>query len=176
MRISSNEQIYELRKKIFESADIAVMNLRETMEQVSPMELLFLMKFDKTGVDPVDGTKINLIEQLNQLFSDLVALEAVNDLLKRYPGKEFEMHLGTEAGFDIESTDGTVVCECFAVTTAGSNGKLKKDAEKLLFKALTKKKYIYFYSQNDKDETVDRLYGRFPEITFRRISKFLDTK
>ena len=34
MRISSNEQIYELRKKIFESADIAVMNLRETMEQV----------------------------------------------------------------------------------------------------------------------------------------------
>lgn len=176
MRISSNEQIYELRKKIFESADIAVMNLRETMEQVSPIGLLFLMKFDKTGVDPVDGTKLNLIEQLNQLFSDLVALEAVNDLLKRYPGKEFEIHLGTEAGFDVESTDGEVVCECFAVTTAGSNGKLKKDAEKLLLKAPTKMKYIYFYSQNDKEETLNRLYGRFPEITFRRISDFLDTK
>ena len=44
-------------------------------------------------------------------------------------------HFISEPGFDIESLDGEIVAECFAVTMAASNGKLKKDSEKLMLKA-----------------------------------------
>ena len=74
-------------------------------------------------------------------------MAALEELFDIYPSKKFETHMGAEAGFDIESTDGEVVAECFAVTTAASNGKLKKDSEKLINKASKQKKYIYFYSQ-----------------------------
>ena len=123
----------------------------------------------KIGFDPVGGDELNIIEQINQLFSDLVVMAALEELFDIYPSKKFETHMGAEAGFDIESTDGEVVAECFAVTTAASNGKLKKDSEKLINKASKQKKYIYFYSQNDIDEKLERIYEKFPEINYRRI-------
>lgn len=178
MIISSLEQVEELRQKIYQSADVTVKRLVEAAEQHSSLGFLALMKFDKIGVDPLEGNDLNIIEQINQLFSDLVVLEAVSDLLNLFPDKSFELHMGTAAGFDIESVDdGTgeplVVCECFAVTTATSNGKLKKDAEKLLAKAPAQKKFIYFYSHNDGNVALERLYNKFPDVRFKRITTFL---
>lgn len=141
------------------------------VNDVSAIELLFEMKFNKIGFDPIHKVELNIIEQINQTFSDIVILEAAKDLLTIYSGKSFELRLGTMAGFDIESTDGAIVAECFAVTTASSNGKLKKDSEKLMTKASRQKKFIYFYSWNDSDSALQRIYDKYPEIVYRRLSE-----
>ena len=169
MLFDSKSQVYELKNKMNESAERTYDKLKIMMESSTPLEILFQMKFNKIGFDPVDGDELNIIEQINQLFSDLVVMAALEELFDIYPSKKFETHMGAEAGFDIESTDGEVVAECFAVTTAASNGKLKKDSEKLINKASKQKKYIYFYSQNDIDEKLERIYEKFPEINYRRI-------
>lgn len=91
----------------------------------------------------------------------MVAAEALTDLLLKYPEKSFRTHLGTESGFDIEVVDGTVVAECFAVTKASSNRKLKEDSEKLMGKAPKQEKYIYFYSENDVESGLERIYEKF---------------
>ena len=171
MVIESVGQVLELKTQMYKSAEDTVVQLKSLMETITPLELLSHFKFRKIGFDPIDGTELNIIEQVNQLFSDLVAMEALADLLQKYPEKSFRTHLGAEAGFDIESLDGEVVAECFAVTTASSNGKLKKDSEKLIEKAIDKKRYIYFYSENDINSKLEKVYERFPDITYIRVEK-----
>ena len=83
-----------------------------------------------------------------------------------------KLNLGPSSGFDIETTDGEVVAECFASTTATSNRKLEKDCQKLLSKAESKRKYICFYTRNDSEEKLSKIYAKYPEITFMRISSF----
>ena len=55
----------------------------------------------------------------------------------------FIVHLGTAAGWDVESLDGAVVAEVFAATHPGSNGKLLKEARKL--RTCTKASYRYLF-------------------------------
>lgn len=172
MVIESIKQVEELKLKMYKSANDTVEQLRTLIETHSALELLFKMKFEKIGYEPIEGTTLNIIEQINQTFSDLVAINALEDLLTRYPEKRFITHLGVEAGFDIEAEDGTVVAECFAVTIASSNGKLKKDSEKLINKAPHQKKYIYFYSQNDTNIKLENVYVKFQDITYKRIEHF----
>lgn len=52
------------------------------------------------------------------MFSDLVVLEGARRLLCLYPEKALSLNLGPSSGFDIDSIDGEIVAECFAVTTA----------------------------------------------------------
>ena len=165
MRIDSIEQIADLKKKIYNSADTACVKIKRVIEQKSALDALYEIKFNKVGVHPIEPIELNIIEQINQLFSDLIILEAVADLIRLYPEKKFEICLGNMSGFDVESIDGDVVAECFAVTTAASNNKL-------LSKAPAQNRYIYFYSQYDSDEALERLYARFPAITYKRIRKF----
>lgn len=172
MRIDSIEQIADLKKKIYNSADTACVKIKRVIEQKSALDALYEIKFNKVGVHPIEPIELNIIEQINQLFSDLIILEAVADLIRLYPEKKFEICLGNMSGFDVESIDGDVVAECFAVTTAASNNKLKNDSNKLLSKAPAQNRYIYFYSQYDSDEALERLYARFPAITYKRIRKF----
>lgn len=165
-------QVIELKAKIHQSAEKTYEQLNVMLKTHGALDILFKMKFDKIGYDPIDFTELNLIEQINQLFSDLVAMSALEDLFVRYPDKHFCTHLGAEAGFDIESLDGEVAAECFAVTTATSNGKLKKDSDKLMEIAKQKKKYIYFYSRNDSDEKLEKVYAKFPGIKYVRVTEF----
>lgn len=169
MVIHSLEQIKNLKSQLYLSAEQAILKIRLCEEQNSALGLLAHMKFGELGVHPLDGRDLNLIEQLNQLFSNLVVIEAADYLLHLYPEKSFVLHLGTESGFDIESSDGEIAAECFAVTRVSSNRKLIKDAEKLLKNADGKKKYIFFYSHTDSAETVEKSYIKFPDITFHRI-------
>lgn len=171
--VNTFAQVERLKKKMYKSSSATYEKLKASIENLSAIEFLFDMKFNKMGFDPISGTELNIIEQINQLFSNLVVMEALKDLLTMYPEKSFELHLGTKPGFDIESTDGTIVAECFAVTMASSNGKLKKDSEKLILKAPIQKKYIYFFSQNDSDEVLKKAYDKFPEVTYKRIVSIL---
>ena len=172
MIIGSIQQILTLKKNVFESASQTKQQLNKIMLTNSAIELFRDMKFSQGGHDPLKGTPLNFIEQLNQMFSDLVVLRAVEELINEYPDKKFEVNFGSKAGFDIESQDKTIVAECFAVTSVSSNNKLRKDAKKLLDITQNTEKYMYFYSENDSEEKLERIYKQFPEITFKRIKTF----
>ena len=67
------------------------------------------MKFKETGFEPLESKPINIIEQLNQLFTYLVSIEAVIYLIKIHLNKTFILNLGTASGNDIESSDSTII-------------------------------------------------------------------
>ena len=169
--IESKKQIEEMRSKIYDNAYKTYSRIIENIENDSPFELFADIKFNKFGVDPIKGTPLNFIEQLNQMFSDLVVLYAVEELLSKYPNKTFEIKLGAQSGFDIQSDDNKVIAECFAVTSVDSNSKLREDTQKLMKLPADIEKYIFFYSQNDSEEKLEKKYASFPEITFSRIDK-----
>lgn len=169
--IESKKQITELRSRIYENAKKTYERIVKDISSDSPFELFADIKFNKFGVDPIKGTPLNFIEQLNQMFSDLVVLYAVEELLSKYPDKTFEVNFGAKAGIDIQSDDKMVVAECFAVTSVNSNGKLREDAKKLMKLSEYTEKYIFFYSQNDTEEKLEKVYQLFPKITFIQVEK-----
>lgn len=172
MRIESKSEIMELRSKIYANANKTYDRIVQTIEGNSPIDLFADIKFNKFGVDPIEGMPLNFIEQLNQMFSDFVVLSALEELLDKYPDKQFEVNFGAKAGFDIRSTDNKVVAECFAVTSVDSNGKLREDAKKLMKLPADIEKYIFFYTQNDSEEKLKKICGGFLDIKFNRIKKF----
>lgn len=88
MVIETMEQAEDLKQKIYQTAEGAYEQLKTISRTNSALEFLFQMKFNKIGFDPIEGTELNIIEQINQLFSDLVVVEALFDLLSKYPGKD----------------------------------------------------------------------------------------
>ena len=173
MLIESKKQISVLRSSIYENGKKTYDRIVQDINDTSPLDLFADIKFNKFGLDPIKGTPLNFIEQLNQMFSDLVVVHAVEELIEKYQDKQFEVSFGARAGFDIQSVDKMVVAECFAVTSVNSNGKLREDAKKLMKLPNDVEKYIYFYSQNDSDENLVIKYKSFSEITFRRIEKII---
>ena len=170
MIITTIEEVENLKEIIFDNAQKAFEQMRMKIGSLPAVPFLAEIKFDKVGIDPLRGTDLNFMEQLNQMFSDLVVLEGAASLLSIYPDKALKLNFGAASGFDIESIDGEVVAECFAVTTVASNRKLEKDCSKLMSKASNQKKHIYFYSRNDSNEKLQRLYEKYSEIVFFRIT------
>ena len=170
MVIRTVEEIETLKDTILINAQNTIGQLSVKIASLPAMSFLAEVKFDRIGVDPLKGTDLNFIEQLNQMFSDLVVLKGAHHLLSIYPEKSLDLSFGPASGFDIVSVDGEIVAECFAVTTATSNRKLEKDCSKLTNKACGKQKYIYFYSRNDSDEKLRRIFDKYPEINFTRIN------
>ena len=168
MVIESIEQIEQVRKNILQNAEASLETVRNCLDTMPAMRFFAEIKFSKMGKDPITGNELNLIEQINQMYSDLVALAAVQDLLTTYPDKLFEMHLGPTSGYDIQSTDGEVVAECFAATTVASNDKMNKDCKKLL-KAKAIHKHLYFYSCRDREDIIQRRIAKYSEIKFKQV-------
>lgn len=50
----------------------------------SPADMLRRMKFGKTGRHPIEDRALNVVEQINQTFSYLVALNAAKGLLEAH--------------------------------------------------------------------------------------------
>lgn len=172
MLIESKKQISVLRSSIYENGNKTYDRIVQDINDTSPLDLFADIKFNKFGLDPIKGTPLNFIEQLNQMFSDLVVLHAVEELIEKYPDKQFEVNFGARAGFDIQSVDKMVVAECFAVTSVNSNGKLREDAKKLMKLPAEAEKYIFFYSRNDSEKKLESSYAPFSGISFIRIKEF----
>jgi hypothetical protein len=98
-----------------------------------PMSLLRAMRFDMVGHDPLTGEPLNVVEQLNQTFTILVTLRAIEQLFELHPNAGgFRLALGTSSGRDIESVkERLVAAEVFSATRPTSNQKLKKDLMRL---------------------------------------------
>ena len=173
MIITSLEQVIDLQQTILNNAEKVKEILEKSVANMSAVQLFAAIKFDKIGADPITGQKLNIIEQINQMYSDLVILDAVQNLMVAYPEKTFELHVGSSAGYDVASTDGQVVAECFAVTGISSNDKLNKDCRKLL-KSKAEHKFLFFYSHCDDDTVLQRKYEKYPEIHFRRIVEWVE--
>ena len=168
MVVESNEQVVMLRESIIHNAEVSMEILKNRADVLPAMQFFAEIKFGKIGRDPLTGCELNLIEQINQMYSDIVALSAVQDLLGLHPRKKFEMHLGPTAGYDIQSTDGEVIAECFAATSVNSNDKMNKDCCKLS-KAQAMYKYLYFCTYRDSEIVLQNKFAKYPEIKFKRV-------
>lgn len=155
------EKIENYRRIIKENTDKHITSLTN---KGSGIEFLRLMKFySDFGYDPLFEEPTNFLEQINQTWTYLVCLSAVEIFLKKYPDKKFWVTFGNKGGIDVKSDDDCVVCECFATTHPKNNRKLKDEAEKLIgIKAVNK--YIIYYSLNQNSGTYENVKREYPEI------------
>lgn len=132
----------------------------------SPMDMFKQMKFERIGFHPVEGHSLNLIEQINQTFTYLVALRATAWLLDRHPNAGgFRLAPGAKAELplDIMSVEPNLVgAETFAAVHPGNNCKLAKDIMKLQ-EFQYRFRYVFFYSPDFPPGRVERL-ERYPGI------------
>lgn len=110
-----------------------------------PIALLKAVRFDTVGHDPLTGEALNVVEQLNQTFTILVTLRAIERLIELHPDAGgFRLALGTSSGRDIESVaPDLVAAEVFSATRPASNQKLKKDIARLGTDA-ARYRYVFF--------------------------------
>ena len=121
-------------------------------------------KYEKTVVDPLTGNPENLIEMLNQYQTYLVTLKALDFLFEKHSSKSFIARFGNIAGYDIESTDGEIVAECFAQVSFKNNKKLDKDLEKLNSVTGDAIRYEFFYDKVFNDDNYKAYKNKYPEI------------
>lgn len=112
-----------------------------------PMALLKALRFELVGHDPLTGEPLNVVEQLNQTFTILVTLRAIERLLELHPEADgFRLALGTSSGRDIESVvPDCVAAEVFSATRPTSNQKLRKDIARLSTDP-ARHRYVFFAS------------------------------
>jgi hypothetical protein len=110
-----------------------------------PMQLLRALRFDLVGHDPLTCEPLNVVEQLNQTFTIIVTLRAIERLLELHPDSGgFRLALGTSSGRDIESVEPELVAaEVFSATRPTSNQKLKKDIARLALDP-AQHRYVFF--------------------------------
>lgn len=110
-----------------------------------PMTLLRKLRFETVGHDPLTGEPLNVVEQLNQTFTILVSLRAVEKLIELHPeAGGFRLALGTASGRDIESVEPDLVAaEVFSATRPNSNDKLRKDIARLVGDP-ARHRYVFF--------------------------------
>jgi len=126
----------------------------------TPREALRRMKFETLGFHPTEGHPLNLIEQINQTFTYLVALKATEWLLQRHPeANGYRLAAGAKAALplDIMSIEPDMVgAETFAATHPRSNQKLSKDLKKLSNSGECFR-YAFFYSPGFPAGRVEKL-------------------
>ena len=153
-KIGQRADAKALENDIRSAAEQAVSDLRLRLGQSDALDLLRAVKFERMGRDPLDPNRqinSNLMEQVNQTFTALVSVRAVEYLFDHHPeAAPFRLNLGTAPGSDIESLDGSVAAEVFAATYPNSNNKLKKDIQKVKEKEDTAKHlYVFFHCPGD---------------------------
>jgi len=144
--IRGKADIYRYMEEILASAEDTQINVCELSGNKEAIDLLYRMKFEKIGYDPLNSQRrLNLIEQLNQTFTYMASLKAARYLFSNYNGlKSLTLNLGTRAGWDIETNDdGGVIAEVFAAVSPKNNKKLEKDIKKV-FEATARRKFVFF--------------------------------
>lgn len=138
--------------------------MQELWQSGEGVEFLRKVKFEQCGFDPLFEHETNFIEQTNQTFTYLVCLAAVDLLLSKYPQHKFLVNFGTESGYDVFSEDGSIICECFAVTAPGSNGKLKMDTAKVYANEVATAKYVIFYAETKQPKLIENIKMKYQSV------------
>jgi hypothetical protein len=138
-------QINAERAKVMAAATEAADYIRSTTGH--GIELLRSLKFEQRGRHPLEPRPLNVIEQVNQTFTCLVTLKAVELLFEWHPQlTKIKLNVGTKAGSDIESLDTTFAAEVFAAVDPKNNRKLKRDVEKVAKRVDAQHRYVFFHS------------------------------
>lgn len=148
LEIFTQSDVEKALRSIEESAVRAQNALAALPSQ--PMQRLAAMKFNPIGYHPLEDRPLNVIEQVNQTFTYLVAVKAAEFLLKWHPETQgLRLAPGAHAPrgtLDIESLEPDLIgAETFAAVHPDNNRKLKKDLEKLASRTETHR-YIFFIS------------------------------
>lgn len=120
-----------------------------------PVEALMRMKFEPIGSHPLEARALNLVEQINQTFTYLVALKAARLLLEWHPeagGLRLAPGAHTRGdSLDIEGLmPGVLGAETFAAVAPTNNRKLARDLAKLGTRPETHR-YVFFSSPHYPD-------------------------
>ena len=116
----------------------------------APLEALEALKFEPIGSHPLEDRPLNIIEQVNQTFTYLVAVKAADLLMQWHPeSKGFRLAPGAHAPrntLDVESlAPGVVGAETFAAVRPENNRKLANDLAKLAGRS-EHNRYVFFVS------------------------------
>jgi len=136
-------------EKYIQEVRVAARNAYEWIAQHNsdPLEFMRSVKFEKKGFHPTTHHPLNLIEQVNQTWTYMVALHATKLLLEWHHDAEgFILAPGANASQELDIMSiksGFVGAETFAATSPKSNGKLKKDLAKLEVRS-EKYRYVFF--------------------------------
>lgn len=127
------EQLEALERSVMKAAEDSVNRLKEVLREHDALTALARLKFATVGSDPLDHSRsLNFVEQMNQSFTYLATFEAARHLFNEHPNCEsLTLNLGTAAGSDIRSNDGTIAAEVFSATHPHSNDKLRKDIDRV---------------------------------------------
>jgi hypothetical protein len=155
------KEIAKRRNDIRKNIERTVDHLR-TILKGEPLEVLFQLKFTRSAHDPLTGEAMNLIEHINQSWTCLASLSAVEFLFKSHPDvSKFRLNLGVTRGFDIEDLfepepgDGCLIgsevfgtkvaAEVYSATSINGNRKLAKERRKLRTTSGARQKYVFFF-------------------------------
>jgi hypothetical protein len=172
--IQSSDDLDRLESLVSASAKISTDRLRRLLDKHSGINALAVLRFAAAGCDPLDGVRpLNVIEQLNQSFTYLASIAAARWLLERYPNSApLVLNLGTTAGTDIASADGSIAAETFAATDPESNDKLRKDIAKVAASAAAHK-FVFFLSPSHSRRSIpsDVTVVRLDHAAIARLAK-----
>jgi len=135
------------------SANQTRQSLLDLLQRSDGLSIMAALKFEQVGHDPLDASRrLNLIEQLNQTFTYLVALKAAEFLFARHSEvSALDLNLGNVSGWDIESVENDVlVAEVFAAVNPANNQKLRKDIDKVR-DAPHRYRYVVFMSPEHRE-------------------------
>ena len=156
MIVSDIAEVARLLQRVRDAAARTVQALATLMaSQPDGLEMLRSMKFTKMGWHPLDERALNLVEQINQTWTCLATLRALQFLFTRHPDVGgFQLNLGTEPGTDIVSVlSHEVAAETFAAVHPNSNKKLAKDIQKLVRECPNARaRYVFFAAPGFKHE------------------------
>jgi hypothetical protein len=143
--VRSLEEVNQVRSSVIEAVEKTSRWLRSLEHQ--PMQLFRSMRFTQIGTDPLTHESLNIIEQLNQTFTILCSLRAVEILFKLHPSIQgFSLAMATCGGRDIQSIESELLAaEVFCATHPYSNQKLKKDIARMSTDN-AKHRYVFFAS------------------------------
>lgn len=155
--VTSSKELPALKALVAEAAELAIQRLQAQIEGRSPLGVLASMKFEQIGADPLDPVRpLNLIEQVNQCFTYLVSLNAVEQLLEWHSeAAPYRMNLGNVPGSDIESHDRSVIAEVFASVRPSNNRKLQNDIQRAA-ETEAARKYVFFHAPGDHSPFEER--------------------
>ncbi len=148
-KITNKDDLVTSRQKI-EALSQKTLEKIYQLKEKKPLESLAIMKFGQIGSHPLEDRSLNLIEQLNQTFTYLVAIKAAELLLELHPECEgLKLAPGAHApkgSLDIESYKSNFIgAETFAAVTPSNNNKLNNDLKKLKDRQEAHK-YVFFAS------------------------------
>ena len=138
----------------------------------NPMGALHAMRFERIGVNPLDGNPINLIEQLNQTTHNLASFAAASWLLEKFQQCVEGLCLAPQfaPGSDIRSIPtGLVATEVFAAVSPRNNRKLWKDARRVK-REQAEHRFVFFYSPEVDPDTMGNVGRQFPDVQIRQLT------